>query len=77
MIGAAVCFEIDIWYFLFTAAQLIITFTYFLLCYQPQVKMMTFRQTLNFIMYVVVRKVLGEDVGKLFKKRMSDKNGMG
>lgn len=49
-------FKIPIWYLLFSVMQIIITITYFILSYQPQLKKINYR----IVLYKIMKTVLGE-----------------
>lgn len=52
--------KIPIWYLLFSIVQIIITITYFVLLYQPQIKKINYKQLLFKLKRGIVIKVIGE-----------------
>lgn len=52
--------KIPIWYLLFSIVQIIITITYFVLLYQPQIKKIDYKQLLFKLKRGIVIKVIGE-----------------
>lgn len=53
-------YKIPIWYLLFSIVQIIITITYFVLLYQPQIKKIDYKQLLLKLKRGIVIKVIGE-----------------
>lgn len=53
-------YKMPSWYLLLSIMQVLITVTYFILCYQPQVKKIDFRQLLCRLKYKIMIKVLGK-----------------
>lgn len=53
---ALILIKIPIWYLLFSLTQIIITITYFILCYQPQFKKVSYKM----VFYKFMKTILGE-----------------
>lgn len=53
-------YQISVWYLLFSVIQMVITFTYFILCYQPQIRKIDYKEMYYKFKRKVMIKVLGE-----------------
>lgn len=53
-------YETPVWFLLFSIIQIIITITYFVLSYQPQIKKISFRKIFSKLKREIMIKVLGE-----------------
>lgn len=62
------------WYMLLSVTQILITVTYFVLCYQPQMKKFNFKEVFCRILYNIKIKVLGEYAVNILKNGKKKSN---
>ena len=61
MLLGTLFYGVGIWFLLLSMSQLLMTATYFVLCYQPQIKMMSIREVLCVLMRWIMIKMIGEN----------------
>lgn len=78
IIGKAVVgvlfYKIPIWYPLFSIIQIIVTITYFMLMYQPQIKKIDYKQFFLKLKYGIMIKVIGEYAFNIMNNEKIEEN---
>lgn len=78
IIGKAVVgvlsYKIPIWYPLFSIIQIIVTITYFMLMYQPQIKKIDYKQLFLKLKYGIMIKVIGEYAFNIMNNKKIEEN---
>lgn len=69
VIIATLTLENYVWYILLSGIQYLVTITYFILCYQPQMKELNWKQLFKKIYNLFLKIVLGEYVANMFQKQ--------
>lgn len=67
-------FQISIGYILFSIVQMIITGTYFILCYQPQIKKIDYKKIFRKIKEDIILKIVGEYAFSIMNSKRNDRN---
>lgn len=67
-------FQISIVYILFSIVQMIITGTYFILCYQPQIEKNDYKKIFRKIKEDIILKIVGEYAFSIMNSKRNDRN---